>query len=132
MAYLLIAVLVVGLSASQTLAQNTLSGNNRQIIGPRKQLVMIIFSGLAGAALGLSTLSFYDRPQDRLSNISIGFAGGIIAGTAYTTYQTVTKSQHYYKTMLPQLEQEQMLVSQKTVLSKQDLSPLRLSWEWSF
>src|SRR5580704_14870733 len=32
--------------------------------GPRKQLATIIFAGLGGAILGLSTLSFYGRPQD--------------------------------------------------------------------
>ena len=41
--------------------------------GPRKQLATIIFAGLGGAILGLSTLSFYGRPQDHLENIALGF-----------------------------------------------------------
>lgn len=59
--------------------------------GPRKQLATIVFAGLAGAVLGLSTLSFYGRPQDKLSNIAVGFAIGIIVGTAYTTYKQATR-----------------------------------------
>jgi hypothetical protein len=59
--------------------------------GPRKQLATIVFSGLGGAVLGLSTLSFYSRPQEKLSNIGIGAAVGIIVGTVYTTYQAATR-----------------------------------------
>jgi len=133
--YLLIAVLIVGLSVSQVSAKNHSDGKSNQqvqIIGPRRQLVTIIFSGLAGGVLGLSTLSFYHRPQDKLSNISIGAAIGVIVGTAYTTYQTATRPQSHYETMLPQMELEQIFSSQQDALSEQDLSQLQLSWEWSF
>lgn len=64
--------------------------------GPRKQLATIIFAGLGGAVLGLSTLSFYGRPQDKLSNIAIGFAFGVISGTAYVTYGAATNPQEFY------------------------------------
>ena len=66
------------------------------ISGPRKQLATIVFAGLAGAILGLSTLSFYGRPQDYLSNIAIGFAIGVIVGTSYTTYKAATKPYEFY------------------------------------
>lgn len=65
--------------------------------GPRKQIATIVFAGLAGAILGLSTLSFYGRPQDKLSNIAIGFAIGVIAGTIYTSYQATTKPRTFYE-----------------------------------
>lgn len=65
--------------------------------GPRKQIAIIIFSGLAGMVLGLSTLSFYGRPQDKLSNVGIGFAVGVIAGTVYTTYRAATKPRQFYE-----------------------------------
>ena len=41
-------------------------------------LATILFAGLGGSILGLSTLSFYGRPQDKLQNIAIGFAVGVI------------------------------------------------------
>ena len=77
-------------------SQNKVSTEKDSEMGPRQQIATIIFSGLAGAVLGLSTLSFYGRPQDKLSNIAIGFALGVIAGTAYTTYQVATKPYRMY------------------------------------
>lgn len=69
---------------------------NKSKLGPRKQLATIIFAGLGGAVLGLSTLSFYGRPQDRLANIAVGFAVGIIVGTVYVTYGAATKPKEFY------------------------------------
>lgn len=68
----------------------------RAMSGPRKALATIVFSGLGGAVLGLSTLSFYGRPQDKLSNIAIGFAVGVIAGTTYVTYKAATSPADFY------------------------------------
>lgn len=127
-------VLCLSLGAPVAVAQYP-NGNNSQqstAIGPRKQLATIIFSGLAGAILGLSTLSFYGRPQDKLSNIAIGFAVGIISGTVYTTYQAATKPKTYFETMLPQTELEQIMVSQSAVLPQNSLSQVQLKWEWDF
>ena len=64
--------------------------------GPKRQATVIIFSGLGGAVLGLSTLSFYGRPQDKLANIAIGAAVGIIVGTIYVTYKAATQPQEFY------------------------------------
>lgn len=64
--------------------------------GPRRQLGTIIYAGLGGAVLGLSTLSFYGRPQDKLANIAIGFAVGVICGTAAVTYSAATNPDDFY------------------------------------
>lgn len=64
--------------------------------GPRKHLANIVFAGLAGAVLGLSTLSFYGRPQDRLSNIAVGFAIGVIGGTMFSTYKAAAEPREFY------------------------------------
>jgi hypothetical protein len=64
--------------------------------GPRKQVSTIVFSGVAGAILGLSTLSFYGRPQERLSNIAVGAAVGIIIGAMYTTYRAAAEPRDFY------------------------------------
>lgn len=69
--------------------------------GPRKQVAIIVFSGLAGAILGLSTLSFYGRPQDKLVNIPIGAAVGIIIGTSYTTFKAATEGRNFYSQPSP-------------------------------
>src|ERR1700712_1459226 len=64
--------------------------------GPRKQLATIIFAGLGGAVLGLSTLSFYGRPQDNLRNIAIGAALGVVSGTILVTYKAATNPSELY------------------------------------
>jgi hypothetical protein len=50
--------------------------------------------GLAGGALGLSTLSFYGRPQDKLSHIPVGMALGIFIGAIYSTSTVVHDPSH--------------------------------------
>jgi hypothetical protein len=59
-------------------------------------LATIIYAGLGGAVLGLSTLSFYGRPQDKLSNIAVGFAVGVITGTIAVTYSAATNPDEFY------------------------------------
>lgn len=90
---LLALALILQLSASLAWAQGSPGGAeyapNKS--GPREQLAVTIFAGLGGAILGLSTLSFYDRPQDHLANIALGFAIGIIGGTVVSTYQLATR-----------------------------------------
>ena len=74
--------------ASTAFAQDTTTVTKKS--GPRRQLATILFCGLGGALLGLSTLSFYGRPQDYLGNIGLGFAVGVIGGTIYVTYKSAT------------------------------------------
>ena len=99
-----VLVLIVGVSIQGHAQTNAAGGSaqgeqkTRSSGGPRKQLATIIFCGLGGAILGLSTLSFYGRPQDKLSNIAIGFAFGVIAGTSYVTYKAATNPAEFYGT----------------------------------
>ena len=53
---------------------------------PRQAIGGILMAGLVGGILGLSTLSFYDRPQDNIRNITIGAGIGMIASALYLTY----------------------------------------------
>lgn len=64
--------------------------------GPQKHLSTIVLAGVAGATLGLSTLSFYGRPQDKLNNIAIGAAVGIIVGAVYSTFKAATEPRDFY------------------------------------
>ena len=68
----------------------------KKLSGTRRQLAVIVFSGLGGAVLGLSTLSFYGRPQDHLPNIAIGFALGVIGGAVYTTYNATQDPKKFH------------------------------------
>lgn len=81
----MVVLLVV---VSMTSVANAQSGS---VFSPRKQVATIILSGLGGAVLGMSTLSFYGRPQDHLQNIALGFSIGVIGGASYTFYRVATR-----------------------------------------
>lgn len=122
------STVVLLLVANVAFAQNT-SRKDNGTFGARRQLATIIFAGLSGAILGLSTLSFYGRPQDRLSNIAVGFALGIFAGTIYTTYKAAAKPSDFYgpggEFTLPPANQFQFANNSELVIK-----PVQL--EWSF
>ncbi len=63
--------------------------NSNSTTGLRSRAATVIFAGLGGAVIGLSTLSFYEEPQNHLNNVTLGFGLGLILGTAYVTYQSV-------------------------------------------
>lgn len=109
--------------------KDNLAGNQSGLsTGPRKQVATIIFAGLAGAVLGLSTLSFYGRPQDKLPNIGVGFAIGIIVGAGFTTYRAATQPKEFYGTKpYDPLENQARLLPQEAL----GMTP-QLSYEWTF
>ena len=138
---------------STALAQATAAGadaptGKTSTGGPRRQIATIIFAGLGGAILGLSTLSFYGRPQDKLSNIAVGFAIGVIAGTAYVTYKAASSPGETFGAQLRnpetdrppisgdaaalQLHEEEMerLARNRQIKTADDLPILR--WAWTF
>ena len=102
--------------------------------GPRKQLATIVFAGLGGAVLGLSTLSFYGRPQDNLRNIAIGFAMGIMVGTMLVTYKATTNPQELYGGVAPMPNSERALAafSEGPLHPVPENVPLQASWKFNF
>lgn len=110
-------------------AQSVSASSSQELTGTRKQIATIIFAGLAGAVLGLSTLSFYGRPQDKLSNIAVGFAIGVISGTVYTTYQAATAPYDNYQVLRTNFDDEASLR-----LAGQQTSSYqpKLGWNWTF
>lgn len=90
--FFLVIFLVLALS-TQSYAQSRSYAASE---GPRKNFTTIVFAGLGGAVLGLSTLSFHGRPQDHMDSIAIGFAVGIIAGAIYTSYKAATDPANFY------------------------------------
>lgn len=109
-------------------AQDGEGGKSSSRFGPKKQLSTIIFCGMGGAVLGLSTLSFYGRPQEKLSNIAIGFAIGVITGTVVATYQAAKPSSQYQEAGFMSPQQPSRL---DLDYSKQDSKLLPLG-KWSF
>jgi hypothetical protein len=105
--FILCLAIVSFVPVTKAVAQ-TPNEEKAELSGTRKQLATIIFSGLAGAILGLSTLSFYGRPQDNLDNIAIGFAVGVIGGAVYTTYQAATRPYDAYDLAEKELEAKKL------------------------
>lgn len=60
--------------------------------GIKTDLQLIFFAGVGGAVLGLSTLSFVDKPANNLNRITFGFSVGVIGAAIYMLYKTTTKS----------------------------------------
>ena len=63
-------------------------------------------SGLVGAVLGLSTLSFVEKPSDHLNNIVMGGALGIIVGVIIVSWSETTKPREFFDTgtILPPMQ----------------------------
>lgn len=56
-------------------------------------LTLVLGAGAVGAILGLSTLSFVDKPKDHFNNVAIGGAVGIVVGVGIAIFGQATKSQ---------------------------------------
>lgn len=118
---------VVSALPAVSYAQNTETTSAPELTGTRKQIATIIFAGLAGAILGLSTLSFYGRPQEKLSNIAVGFAVGIIGGVVVTTYNVARSPYEGLQSM--QLQREEVL-SEPFVPQQIAFTPTLMNWSF--
>lgn len=57
----------------------------------QQDLILVGAAGVGGAVLGLSTLSFVDKPSKHVSNIWTGAALGIIAGVIFVAYNSAAR-----------------------------------------
>ena len=60
---------------------------NESSMSWRRGTAIILFAGIGGGILGLSTLSFYGNPQEHTDNITLGGLIGVLAGASYVTYR---------------------------------------------
>lgn len=58
----------------------------------QNDIMIVAAAGAGGAVLGLSTLSFVEKPSKHVSNIWTGAALGIIAGVIFVAYNSAQKS----------------------------------------
>jgi hypothetical protein len=61
-----------------------------------KDVYTVVGLGIGGAILGLSTLSFAEEPKEKLKNVVIGGAIGIICGVGFVAYSHATRSQKIF------------------------------------
>ena len=57
----------------------------------RNTMGTVLIAGLVGGVLGLSTLSFYDKPQDHIKNIFFGAGGMMLVAAVMTTADVAEK-----------------------------------------
>ena len=57
----------------------------------QNDIIMVAAAGGGGAILGLSTLSFYDKPSKHIYNVWTGAAIGIVAGVVFVAYNSAKK-----------------------------------------
>jgi len=122
-------------SLSPTLSQAPVGGGEDEVVEettfkPRRQVATIIYMGLAGAVLGLSTLSFYGRPQDRLTNIAVGFGAGVVIGAVYMTYTAATNPVEAFGSQI-EMEESRRLSMNQNLIGTGSLAP-RWNMRWDF
>lgn len=57
-----------------------------------KDISIVLGAGVAGAVLGLSTLSFVEEPSKHLKNIAVGGAVGIVIGVGIVIFSQATRT----------------------------------------
>lgn len=51
----------------------------------KRSTAIVLFAGIGGGILGLSTLSFYGRPEEHTENITTGALLGVLGGILYVS-----------------------------------------------
>ena len=85
MRYFLFAIIIFALGAANAQSQSVF----------KRTTATILFSSIGGGVLGLSTLSFYGKPQEHTDNITTGVLIGFIAGLSYVLYDNYGQNQTY-------------------------------------
>lgn len=57
-----------------------------------RDMSVVLGSGAVGAILGLSTLSFVERPSDHWKNVAVGGALGIVVGVGAVIFNAASRS----------------------------------------
>lgn len=87
--FLLTMIFCLG-QTGQTYAQD--SGLDGIVDETKQDIMLVLGGGLAGAILGLSTLSFVEEPKEHTRNILVGASLGIIIGVAVVAFNQANKS----------------------------------------
>lgn len=80
--FLIAGTMAMLLLASHGGAQTSVSDSG-SLQNWRRGTAIVLFAGVGGGILGLSTLSFYGRPQEHTTNITTGALLGVLGGLTY-------------------------------------------------
>lgn len=99
--FILLTIFGLGQSTQSYAQDDGLDG----IVDETKQDIMLVLGGgLAGAILGLSTLSFVEEPKEHTRNILVGASLGIIIGVAVVAFNQANKSRDLIYATDPEYE----------------------------
>ena len=136
--FIILIQLISLIFACPTWAQDASGGDSGDelIRDSMQDLTVVLALGAGGAILGLSTLSFVERPADHLNNILAGASIGIIAGVAVVALKQASKSNANYKASLePQFSTGERLSwhQENFDLHRQTVSaPLGMGYSFNF
>jgi hypothetical protein len=94
----------------------------------KDDLTLVAVAGIGGAVLGLSTLSFVDKPSDHYNNILMGAAIGIIIGVVYVAYNQamgISPQQAAAPAIKYEIKIPEMVVSAQP-------EPVYMNWNFAF
>lgn len=83
-------LIAIQLTTAVAFAQDS-SSEDDIIKNTQNDILLVAGAGAAGALLGLSTLSFVDKPSRSISNIWSGAAIGVIAGVIWVAYNSAQR-----------------------------------------
>ena len=98
---LLFGIFAIVLNPTLGSAQNYSYRDHSLLSDAKTDIYTIGGSGLAGAIMGLSTLSFAENPSGKLKNIITGGALGIIVGVVIVASSQANKSQNLLTSLPP-------------------------------
>lgn len=87
---LICVFLTLNLLLTSAFAQD---GGDDFVKNTQNDLMLVGGAGVAGAILGLSTLSFVDKPSKHIANVWTGAAIGVIVGVIYVAYNSAQRGQ---------------------------------------
>jgi hypothetical protein len=93
LAFLILTLISGNLSINSSWAQEeSADPNSEDVLKKTQEDIMLVgATGVVGAVLGLSTLSFVETPSRHIYNIWTGAALGIIAGVIYVAYNSAQR-----------------------------------------
>lgn len=95
----------------------------------RRGVATVMISGLGGAVLGISTLSFYGRPEEHVGNIYLGLGLGLIAGMTYLIASPRESDYSEAITQAREFERHALISSLPNRFQPSSAVP-SLSWRW--
>tara|TARA_B110001454_G_scaffold219198_1_gene251585 strand:+ start:165945 stop:166322 length:378 start_codon:yes stop_codon:yes gene_type:complete len=98
----------------------------------KRTTATILFASIGGGILGLSTLSFYGKPQEHTDNITTGVAVGLLAGVSYVMYDNYGQRSAANENLLPLSTQVQLAERSTNKKRGPDISWPLLSFQYQW